>query len=234
MLWLFLFVCECFLAVPRGRHNWFKYAASVYQVTKSLVEENDVSVAEQFGIPGRDDEVIQPLRNWSVARVTPSVRGFFTSEHGNRTLGTLIEIFAVSSGMPIISALLVVAVYALSRRLGASNTASVIVGIGGVAGTFVLAYTKEFFGEPLTALLLTVCIERVISKRPGQAASAMGLAILTRPQAVIFAPFMLWAAYSQGGTRAVMRRMLTPIAGALLVSLIYNWARFQDPNQLRL
>jgi hypothetical protein len=132
--------------------------------------------------------------------------------------------------MAFVGAGLVVALWALTRRLGASTPAAILVGAGAVAGTYTLPYVKEFFSEPLTALCLVAAIERVLAGRAGTAGFALGLGVLVRPQCVLVAPLLALAAWQRDGVRAALRTALAAVPG-VAVTLAYNVARFGHPLQ---
>src|SRR5207245_1407035 len=140
----------------------------------------------------------------------------------------LVEQAAAASMIPMIYGLLVGALYLLSRRLGASPRLAALAALGAVGGTFVLAYSKEFFSEPLTALCLTVSIEQAIAGYSVEAGFAAAGAGLTRPQAFAFAPFLLWSVWRQGGWPG-LRRVSVPVALGVIAACGYNLARFGGP-----
>src|SRR5919106_4024721 len=121
---------------------------SMYAVTRSLVEEGSVAVDARYGIQGADGDyyarfglgmplagTIPYLVARPVANATPDPEGFLET-----SVGLLV---------PIASALLVVALYRLARRLGGGGGGSVLVAGGAVAGTYMLSYAKDFYSEPL-------------------------------------------------------------------------------------
>jgi hypothetical protein len=102
--------------------------------------------------------------------------------------------------------------------------------MGGVAGTFLLVYLKDFYSEPLAALLVVVAIERVLAGRSVAGGAAAAAAALTRPQLFALSPILLWRVWSDGGRRAAIK-MAVPIGAAVVLSVAYNIARFGHPLQ---
>jgi hypothetical protein len=197
---------------------------SVYQVTKSIVEDADFSVPASAGVPGGDGE---HYSRYGIGLSLLAMIPYVLAKPVARLLGhaEAVEQAAVASLIPIISALLVVALYTLARRLGGAVGVSVLISLGGVAGTFLLPYTNEFFGEPVVALFLVVAIERTLANSPGQAAAALAAGALVRPQAFLFAPILLLVLLWCGRVKALLRA--TPwLAGALAITLVYNHVRF--------
>ena len=229
MLLLFAISASAFLLFQEGAITGSD-GASMFEVTRSIVTDGDVTVdAPGLGVPGEGGPVSkygigQPLVSlvpylavWPVARAL-----------GDR--GDALERFAVSCTIPILGALLVVAIFALGRRLGAGRRAAALVGIGSVAGTFVLPYTKEFFSEPLATLGITIAIERALARRPGWSAAALGLAILTRPQTVVVLPFVACVWWRSGGPAARWRTAIPLVlTGGGVVA--YNIARFGEATE---
>lgn len=221
---LFAFAAFAFLLLQEGAIT-SSDGASMYQVTRSIVENQDLTVPPAQGVPGRGGHsyskyglglplvsVVPYVIAWPVAQ--------FAGARGDR-----IEQAAVATAMPLISALLVVALYGLSRRLRAGPRASALVALGAVMGTYVLPYSKEFFAEPLTALAIVIAIERALAGRAGSAGLALALAGLTRPQAFAFAPVVLWVLWRYGRAPA-LRRALGPLVAGIAVALAYNVIRF--------
>jgi hypothetical protein len=206
---------------------------TVYEVTKSLVDRGDISLDPDFvetrnigAVPGVGDESYSkyPI-GLSLLGVVPYLLALPVSAVvGHKEL---VQEAAVASLVPIACAGLVVAVYALARQLGGSVRSSLIVGVGAVAGTYLLPYSAEFFSEPFMALGLVVSIERALARRRAQSALALGLAVLFRPQALLFAPILVLFLIHRHGWRS-LRASIPPLAGAVAVTLTWNYARFHD------
>jgi hypothetical protein len=197
---------------------------SVYEVAKSIVRDGDLSVDQEFGVRGRDGEYFSKYGiGLSLFALIPYTLVLPVAELSSHS--ELIEQAAVASLMPIFSGLLVVALFQLSRRLGAGDRPSALLALGTVMGTFVLPYTKDFFGEPVTALFLVLAVERWLAKRPGQAGLALAAACLVRPQAFAFAP-VLAGALAYGRDWRGLRLALAPLLAAALITVAYNDLRF--------
>jgi hypothetical protein len=200
---------------------------SMYAVTRSLVEEGSVAVDPRYGIPGADGDyyarfglgmplagTIPYLIARPLANATPDPEGFLET-----SVGLLV---------PIASALLVVGLYRLARRLGGGVGGSLLVAVGAVAGTYMLPYTKDFYSEPLATLFLVLAIDRALASQPLWAGAAAAAAAVTRPLTFAFAPLLLWRLVAEGGWRAAVRAAV-PLVLGLALSLTYNVARFADP-----
>jgi SAM-dependent methyltransferase len=227
MMWLFVVVSAAFLVFQNGAVTGYD-GGTMYEVTKSIVDRHTVAIPKEWNtLPGRGGlrysryglglSLVATIP-YAIARPIATRTG-----HADELLGA-----AVASVMPIIAAALVVALYLLARRMGARVGAALLVGVGGVVGTFVLPYTKEFFSEPLAALFLVLAIERFLAGRPVLAGLAMGAAVLTRPQIVLFVPVLLLFAWRRQGVGDLWR-VTAGLAPGLLVTLGYNLVRFGQP-----
>jgi hypothetical protein len=134
----------------------------------------------------------------------------------------------VSAAMPLIAEALLVATYLLARRLGARAGPALLVAAGSVLGTFLLPYTKEFFSEPLAALGIVVAVERLLAGRPAAAGAGVAVAILARPQSLLFAPLLLAVLVRRQGVRAALGSV-APLGIGMAVTIGYNLARFGNP-----
>jgi hypothetical protein len=200
---------------------------AMYQVTRSIVEDGDLTIPPALGFPGRGDQryashglglPLVSLAPYLLAR--PIAR--LTSDPGDVTEAAVVSL------MPIVGGLLVLAMYALARRLGAGVHGAILVAVGAAVGTYLLPYLKDFYSEPLATLLVIVAIERAVAHRPGLAGAAAGAAGVTRPQTFALAPILVWRLWRDGGAAAALRGSV-PLVVGVVVSLGYNAARFGDP-----
>ena len=226
-LWLFVLMAASFSIVQEGAITGYD-GQTVYEVTRSIVERKTFAISKEFNtLPGVDG---RPYSRYglglSLVAVIPyvAVRPIaFASGHPEAILEA-----AVSLVMAFVAAALVVALYVLGRRLGATVTAALLASVGGVAGTFVLPYVKEFFSEPLTALCITVAIERLLARRSIAAGLALGAAVLVRPQSLLFVPVLVLAAWRQAGFQPALRAAAGAAPG-IAATFAYNIARFGHP-----
>ena len=110
-----------------------------------------------------------------------------------------LESGGAASLMPLVGGALTAALYLLGRRLDASRAAAALVAAGTVLGTYLLPYGRDFFSEPLVALGLVVMVERVLAGREAQAAGALAMAVLARPQSAAFVPLLGLFILARGG-----------------------------------
>ena len=200
-----------------------------YQVAKSAVDDQRLDVGRGFnsttGIGGREyakSNVGLPL----LAAVLYSLSKPLAWLAPGRS--DLIQAGIVGASMTFITAAIVVAVYWLARTLGASRSAALVVGIGSVAGTYFLPYSKEFFAEPLSALGLVVGIERALARRPVMAGTGLAVSVLARAQSLLVVPFVLYVVVRRCGVRGGIKAAW-PLAVSVALTAAYNVARFGSP-----
>jgi hypothetical protein len=225
-LWLFVLTGGFFLIFQQGVVTGYD-GGTMYEVTRSIVDRGTFAISGEWNtLPGPDgrDYGRYGLGLSLLATVPYVLTRPLTEATGN----DLISSASVASLNPLISAALIVALYRLSRRLGGAVGPSMIVAIGGVAGTFMLPYSKDFFSEPLTALFIVLAIERALAWRPGTAGAALGLGVLTRPQTMLMAPVLVSVVWRRDGWTMALRAMIGLLPGVLL-ALAYNVVRFGDP-----
>jgi hypothetical protein len=200
---------------------------SMFEVTKSFVETGSLAIDARYGFPGPDGKYYASHGlGLPLVAILPYVVALPLASL--TTMKDYVTEAAVASLIPLVTGLLVAALYRLARRLGAGIQTAVLVAIGAVAGTHLLAYTKEFFSEPLATLFLVVAIERAVALRPLASGIAAAAAALTRPQFFLFAPILAWRLWRDGGWPALLRSA-APWFVALVLTLGYNLARFGDP-----
>jgi Glycosyl transferase family 2 len=227
LTWLFLLMAATFLVFQQGVVTGYD-GGTMYEVTKSMVDRGTTAVPEEWNaLPGRDGLAYSRYGlGLSIVAALP----YALSHPIGGLLGRPEDVSsaAVASVMPFIAAALVAAMYLLARRMGARVGWALIVAVGAVVGTFMLPYSKEFFSEPLATLFLVVGIERMLAGRAATAGLAMGAAVLTRPQTLLFAPVLVLVAWRQHG-RSGLVRTVTGLAPGLILTFAYNVLRFQDP-----
>ena len=201
---------------------------SMYEVTRSVVERGRLDIPARYGFPGRDGNYYASHgMGLPLAAIVPYV----VAMPLQRTwLGERAAEVAVASLMPLVTGLLAAALYRLSRRLGADVSGAMTAALGATLGTYVLAFSKEFFSEPLAALCLVAAIERAVAGRAATAGIAAAAAALTRPQYFAVAPIVVWRLWRHGGWPAATRAAAA-VGVALLLTVAYNVARFEDPMQ---
>jgi hypothetical protein len=197
---------------------------STYEVAKSMVEDGDVAITQGVVWQGRDGRYYSPF---GIGQSLVALPIYFVIRPISELTSEPERVAhaGVAALMPLIAALIAVALYRLARRLGAHQQSSAVVAVGAVAGTFLLIYSKDFFSEPLTTLFVVLAVERAMARRPLAAGAAAAGAMVTRPQFLAFAPLLLWRTHRDAGRPAFLRALL-PLTLGLLIDLGYNVLRF--------
>lgn len=198
---------------------------AMYETTRAVVVNHDLAIPSHLGIHGRDGKTFTRLgAGLPLVALPPYVLGAAVSSlTGHRSE---VEHASVSTLMPLTCAALVWAIYRLGRRLGGTPRASAFVAVGSIVGTFALAYTKEFFSEPLAALGLVLCCEFSLRRRWTAASALLILAVVTRPQLVVLVPLLLLAAWRDEPDFNGVKAALLPVIGGGVLIAGYNAARF--------
>jgi hypothetical protein len=202
---------------------------SMLAVAQSIVHDGSLSVPPELGVPGENG--VTYFSKYGLLLPLLSVLPVLVAQPIGALTGRvdLVEAAAAASIMPLVAGALAGALFELGRRLGAPQRAAALVAAGTVLGTYLLPYGRDFFTEPLVALGLVVTVERALAHREQQAAIALALAVLARPQSAAFAPLLLGFLALRGDGLRAIARTVPPLAVAALVTIAYNLHRFADP-----
>lgn len=146
---------------------------------------------------------------------------------------------------PSVTALTAVALHSLLRALGCAWRRSLILALSFAFGTMAWHYAGFLFSEPLVSLALTVALLALLRFRASgrrrwlaAAGVALAVALLARWDSLVLVvlPVTIYAAYQVWARPAHFQersyRLLAygiPIAGALVVNLMYNAVRYGSP-----
>jgi len=202
--------------------------SSMLAVAQSVVHNGSLAVPPELGVPGHDG--VTYYSKYGILLPLLSIVPVALAQPIGAVIGRvdLIEAAAAATLMPLIVGALAAALYVLGRRLGAPRPAAALVAAGTVLGTYLLPYGRDFFTEPLVALGLVVMVERGLAGREPQAATALALAVLARPQTAAFTPLLFAFLLLRGGGIAAIVRTLAPLVVAAVVTVAYNVYRFHD------
>jgi len=227
-IWLFVASASVMLVLHNGGLSGLD-GETYYQAARSFVDQGRLDVGPGFnsttGVGGREyakSNLGLPLLAGVIYFLSAPL-GRMSPEHAY-----FIRTALVGASMTFVSAAIISAVYLLARRLGALPSSALIVGIGAVAGTFLLPYSKEFFPEPLSALGFVIAAERALAGRPTAAGAGLALAVLARPQSLLLVPVFLLVIFSREGIGAAVRAA-GPLGASVVLTAAYNVARFGDP-----
>ena len=202
--------------------------SSMLAVAQSVVHDGSLSVPPELGVPGHDG--IRHYSKYGILLPLLSIVPVALAQPIGALVGRvdLVEAAAAASLMPLVAGALTSALHLLGRRLGAPRAAAGLVALGTVLGTYLLPYGRDFFTEPLVALGLVVMVERALAGRELQAAAALALAVLARPQSAALVPLLFAFLLLRGGSVAAIARTLPPLCAAAVLTVAYNVYRFHD------
>jgi hypothetical protein len=118
----------------------------------------------------------------------------------------------------------------LASRLGASRRGSILAAIAYAFGTVALVYAREFYAEPLLALITVVAIYLELgSQRKGSmVAACAALAVLAKPTGVVLGLVLaMHAALKDRSLRSTFAPLVGTAAG-LGIYFYYNYIRFGE------
>jgi hypothetical protein len=119
----------------------------------------------------------------------------------------------------------------LASRLGASRRGSVVAATAFAFGTIALVYAREFFAEPLLALITSVAIylELGSQRERSKVGLCAALAVLTKPTGAIIG--VILAAHAALKDRSLRSSLpaLIGTASGIAIYFLYNYLRFGNP-----
>ena len=116
----------------------------------------------------------------------------------------------------------------LASRLGASRRGSIVAAIGFAFGTVALVYAREFFAEPLLALITVVAIYLELGNERQRSIVGFwtALAVLAKPTGAILGPIVAVHAVLKARSIAAIFAPLAGTASGLAIYFAYNYVRF--------
>ena len=211
---------------------WSPDGNAMLEVAISLVKNQNFRVSETTGALGVDGyyySMWYPLP--SILAVPLVTLGLLISQRFN-----LPEVYMSGACAlvlpPIFTALTTALLVLLAFRLGSDRQGACLAALSFAFGTIAIAYTREFYVEPLLALLTILSVYLVFGRSNisifGASLSA-GLAILAKPSAIILGPLLSIYLFLKKRHWSVA---ITPLIGSVVFALIYafyNYIRFGNP-----
>jgi hypothetical protein len=199
----------------------------MFRVTESLVERQSLAI---------HDEIFHSNEPYAVYGLGTSVFAI-PLYVVSRLVGTDSR-WTMSLFNPIVTALTTAFVYLLARRLTFTPRVSLFLAMAFGVGSLAWPYTKTFFSEPLTTLLLVLAVFAGLEFRRRRRAGwlvllgfSLGAGILTREDTLLVAPlviaFSLWPRPSAADARSILF-FLVPFALLGWVTWWYHDLRFQS------
>jgi hypothetical protein len=203
----------------------------MFWVSYSLVTEGDFSTGKAVGVLGSGGEYYSIRYLLLPVLATPFVA--FGVVAGN-ILGLPVRYTATLCALVLpvlLTALTTSLVALLAIRLGSSKKSAYLAALSYAFGTTALVYSREFFAEPLLALLTTASIYFALGNNARQHAMSSlwaGLAIPTKPAGIVLAPLLsLYFFYKKYPWRTIIGPWLS-FAMGVGFHLWYTYVRFEN------
>jgi hypothetical protein len=243
VLLLFLGSWLIYLAfLPPGIYSVDGY--SMLMVADSLVTHHDFTVPDGSGIVGRDGRSYSawyPLQSVLalpvVAPAAKAASAFHLPTH-------YVESFAVTLLPALYTALTVALVFLIALLLGSDERGAWLASITYGFGSIALVYTRDFYADPLLALLMALGIVLAFRERVSWwIVVVTALAVLAKPTGIILGPVL--SAYllvksvmsartadGQNSYRSVLFSLLPGVGSVagLGIYFFYNFVRFGNPR----
>jgi hypothetical protein len=200
---------------------------SMLAVADSLVTHHNVTVPVGLGIPGKDGLIYSSWYPLQSVLAVPVVIGALKASSVFHLPVHYVESLSVTVLPALYTALTVSIVYLLALSLGSCEIGARLAAITYAFSTIALVYTREFFADPLLALLVAFGLLLAFRQAPSwMILSVTALAVLAKPTGIILGPvlsvYLLWK------TRRVWLSLLPGIGSAVGLALyfLYNSYRF--------
>jgi hypothetical protein len=227
--WIFAGLSLILLAiVPPGTPSGD--GMSMLAVSDGLATGPTFEVGCEFGIEGRDGKCFSNFYPLLSVLATPLV--WFgrelggaigvPSEYGGHLLALMVPAIA-AAGAATLSA-------DLARRLGAGRKGAVATAVAVAFGTEMLTYSRSFFAETLVAFCVVLAVWGLTGRpsRKWLGLLAITLAVLAKPQVVLFGPALgLALALHWRSVRPLVETSVATAVGGVIL-LAYNWIRFES------
>ncbi|HEX4643734.1 MAG TPA: hypothetical protein VH161_09705 [Candidatus Acidoferrales bacterium] len=200
---------------------------SMLAVAHSIVTLHNVSVPAGLGIPGKGGLIYSSWYPLQSFLAIPIVAGAVKAATVLHVPVHYIESLSVTVLPALYTALTVPIVYLLALELGSDDAGAWVAAILYGFCTIALVYTRDFFADPLLALLMAFGL--LLAFRQGalwMIFSVTALAVLAKPTGIILGPvlsvYLLWK------TRRFWVSLLPGIGSAagLAMYFLYNSYRF--------
>ncbi len=202
---------------------------SMLAVSDSMLHGSLHVSSPGLGIPGRNGAIYSfwyPLQSVVslpfVALGSAAARVLHLPEH-------YVEAVCAMFVPVICTACTVPLVMVLAMQLGADDESAYWAGLVYGFGTIALVYTRDFYADPLLALLITSALCLAFKQHAGPAAALCSLAVLAKPPGLFIGPLL--SVYLFAKTRKLGLSVAPAIGSAVGLALyaFYNAYRFGHP-----
>jgi hypothetical protein len=120
---------------------------------------------------------------------------------------------------------------ALARKLGATRRGAVGAACAFAFGTEALTYSRTFYAEPLSAILVASAVWGLTEqgRRRQLGLLAIALAVVAKPQMIVVGPALAAVLAVRRRSAVEFALPLGATAGGIALYMMYNWARFAAP-----
>jgi hypothetical protein len=225
-LYMFVGTWLIYLAfLPPGIYSIDGY--SMLAVADSLITHHNVTVPAGLGIPGKDGLIYSSWYPLQSVFAVPVVAGAIKASSLLHVPVHYAESFSVTVLPALYTALTVSIVYLLALTLGSAEIGAWLAATTYAFSTIALVYTRDFFADPLLALLMALGL--LLAFRQGASwvvLSVSALGVLAKPTGIILGPVL--SVYMFWKTRRFWLSLLPAIGSAVGLALyfLYNSYRF--------
>jgi hypothetical protein len=200
---------------------------SMLAVADSLVTHHSVTVPVGLGIPGKNGLIYSSWYPLQSVLAVPVVVGALKASSVLHIPVHYVESLSVTVLPALYTALTVSIVYLLALSLGSLEIGAWLAAVTYAFSTIALVYTRDFFADPLLALL--VALGLLLAFRQGVSWTILfvtALAVLAKPTGIILGPVL--SVYLFWRTRRFWLSLLPGIGSVvgLAVYFLYNSYRF--------
>jgi dolichyl-phosphate-mannose-protein mannosyltransferase len=227
-LYMFFGTWLLYLAfLPPGIYSIDGY--SMLAVADSLVVHHNVTVPPGLGVTGKGGFIYSSWYPLQSILAVPIVAGARRASSVLQVPPHYVESLSVTVLPALYTALTVAVVYLLALSLGSDDMGAWVAAIVYGFCTIALAYTRDFYADPLLALLMALGLLLSFRQATSWTIPAVtALALLTKPTGIILGPVL--SVYLLLKTRRFWPSLLPAIGSAVGLGLyfLYNFYRFGD------
>ena len=219
--------------------SWFLYLAflapglysidgwSMLSVADSIVTRHDITVPAGLGAPGRNGLIYSTWYPLQSILAVPVVALAVKASALLHLPLHYVESLAALTLPALYTALTVPLVYFLAITLKSPADGAWLAAVTYGFGTIAMTYTRDFYADPLLALLMVLGLVLAFDRRsPWHILSVSALAILAKPTGLVLGPIL--SLYLFLKTRRVWPSVMPSLGTALgmLLYFVYNFYRF--------